>query len=259
MMLSVDTGLSSQSAALSQTPSSPLGPAKQDEDKKKQSHIPTVEVSAAQAQGFSPRVGDFLANQTSKSSSASSGTSAVSPTGADGSAPATSVSTATPPPQESENDGSSTGGRSDQAAMALSLLKNEAAEAPLPGGDGDIRFDEEPREEEVDGDDLTYTASQQPARSPLEDIPPVPPANAGTIVNTNQAVLAQSEGEDQEPEFSDEQRGGDNRESVEETGEAKESAKRDQKPDQTPSTTAVKSGDFSLYFDEAGTYQMAAA
>lgn len=263
-MLSVQTGLNSQSAALSQTPSSPVGPALQDEEKKKQSHIPTVEVSAVQSQNLSARVGQFLANQANKPSVSDGASGSIAPTGADGAAPAPAAATTTPPPPPANDGGSSTDRDSDQAALAYSLLQDAQLDE-VKDEQRRIRSSEERLLEEDyaagdDDEDLTYSASQQAPGSLLQDVPPIPPANVGTIVNTDQALPASDTLQEEEPEFSDNEGGEENRESLEETEETTgSSSKRSQPTETTFYRTSVPSGDFSLYFDEAGTYQFAAA
>ncbi len=261
-MLSVDTGLNAQSAALLQTPSSPLGPTLQDEEKKKQSHIPTVQVSAAQAQNLSARVGDFLANQTTKPQTSGASSDAISPTGADGAPPPAAQAAAPPPPPPAGDGGSSTDGKSEEGAIALALL-NEANSDKTDETDEERYSDEDAANEEAvddgDEDDATYSASLQPSRNASEGLPSALPPGPGTFVNVDQPNVASSGADASDEEYSEDQKNGREQENVSEAEEAVARSRSDAQPEKVPAPTTVANGNFSLQFDEAGTYSLAVA
>ncbi len=257
-MLSVDAGLNSQVAQIAQTPSSPLGPSAEQEEKKKQSHIPTVEVSVAQAQSISPRVGDFLANPATAKSSNGSGSSnsGLAPTGADGVAPPAAAAIATPPATPSDNGGSSTDGepRGEQAAFAAAGAEASEAEGRFAVSD---RYEQDENAVAID-EDGTYSASQQAPRASSDELPPVPVAAAGSVININQQAEIAAELEDDEAAFAEDERRGEEQEAVEEAEQSRNARRADQ-PAPQQQTTTVANGTFNLQFDEAGTYGFAAA
>ncbi len=96
------------------------------EEKQRKVSIPSVEVTAAQSQGISARVGDFLVNKASQSTE--SGASVAGPTGADGAPPA-AMPVGGPPPgppaDRSQGEGQNGETTSGRAASILSLLSGE--------------------------------------------------------------------------------------------------------------------------------------
>lgn len=116
-------------------------PREQVEQQKKKISIPSVEVTAAQSQGFSARVGDFLVNKASQSGN--TGSAVSGPTGADG-LPPSGPPVAGPPPgppaggaqgQGQNGPGGGTGGGA-QAQSILALLSGGQALSEQ-GNDGD--------------------------------------------------------------------------------------------------------------------------
>jgi hypothetical protein len=67
MIASVSSTLASVSVLTAQSVNTSVGAVAEQEEKKKKSHIPSVEVSAAQSMGLSSRVGDFLVNNAGRS------------------------------------------------------------------------------------------------------------------------------------------------------------------------------------------------
>jgi len=107
------------------------------EEQQRKVSIPSVEVTAAQSQGFSARVGDFLVNKASQSTE--SGASVSGPTGADGAPPA-GMPVGGPPPgppaDRSQGEGQNGESASGGAASILSLLSGEVSSSETEN-DGD--------------------------------------------------------------------------------------------------------------------------
>jgi hypothetical protein len=120
--VSVLTGLSTNSST---------GATAEQEEKKKRAYIPSVEVSAAQSQAFSPRVGDFLTNQSGKStddiSSSSDAISATGPSGVPPSGPPPGGPPPGPPPDGAKGGGQESKGGANQAESLLSLLASTSS------------------------------------------------------------------------------------------------------------------------------------
>jgi hypothetical protein len=103
-----------------------VGTAAEQEERKKKSHVPSIEVSAAQSQGLSPRVGDFLVNKASQSNDSGSGVSGAS--GPDGSPPAGPPPGGPPPgaaPGGPQGGGANNNGGSSSSESALKLLSDD--------------------------------------------------------------------------------------------------------------------------------------
>jgi hypothetical protein len=131
------------------------------EEKQKKVITPSVEVSAAQSQGFSARVGDFLVNKASQSSDSGSGVSG--PTGADG-MPPVGMPVGGPPPGppagSMQGEGQNGGGASGSAASILSLLSGEdsPSEAENDGDEDDASFSTSSRQSQ--GANTQYAQEQ---------------------------------------------------------------------------------------------------
>ena len=163
----------------------------QEEEKKKKSFVPSVEVSAAQSQAMSPRVGDFLVNQSARSSDKSSSSSdAISPTGLDGSAPPSPPAGGPPPGpppsgadgggQNGQGQGQEQGGFSD-AESALSLLSGDdtttdTSSSTTTSSSADTGND-------GDADDLTAANSNRPQGANTRYANQQQQANGGGIFN----------------------------------------------------------------------------
>lgn len=139
MISAISSILGSVSVQRAQSIGAPEPQPREQEERQKKASIPSVEVTAAQSQAFSARVGDFLVNKASQSTDS---TSAVSgSTGADGMPPAGAPVGGPPPGPASggpQGDGQNSEARSGSAASILSLLA---------GGDGTSQS-----EAESDGD-----------------------------------------------------------------------------------------------------------
>ena len=117
------------------------------EEKQKKVVTPSVEVSAAQSQGFSARVGDFLVNKASSQSS-ESGASVSGPTGSDGMPPQpmpVGGPPPGPPPSDAQAEGQNGETISGSAASILSLLSGEDSSSDV--------------ENDGDADDTSYEAA----------------------------------------------------------------------------------------------------
>ncbi|MCD2173071.1 hypothetical protein [Rhizobium sp. C4] len=129
--------LNSVSVQRAQGVSTSVASPREQEEKQKKISIPSVEVTAAQSQGFAARVGDFLVNKASQSSDAGSAVSG--PTGADGMPPAgmpIGGPPPGPPPQGAQGEGLNGGNGSGSAASILSLLSGETGTSDTEN-DGD--------------------------------------------------------------------------------------------------------------------------
>lgn len=137
MISSVSSTLSAVSVLTAQSTGTSVGAAAEQEEKKKKSYVPSVEVSAAQSQAFSARVGDFLVNKSSQSSD--SGSTVAGPTGPDGAAPAGAPPNGPPPgppPGGADGGGAQGGGQGGGqggAASALSLLSDNDNDTETAG------------------------------------------------------------------------------------------------------------------------------
>lgn len=165
----------------------------QEEEKKKKSFVPSVEVSAAQSQAMSPRVGDFLVNQSGRSSDKSSSSSnAISPTGLDGTAPP-SPPIGGPPPGpppsgadggghngQGQGSGQEQGGFSD-AESALSLLSGEDATSGSSSGTSSAASGDTGND--GDADDLAAANSNRPQGANTRYAQQQQQANGGGIFN----------------------------------------------------------------------------
>ncbi len=122
-MLSVQTKSSAGpvSALTSQPAGTNAGVTAGEEERKKKPHVPTVEVSAMQAQSLSARLGELATNQSSTSRSETSQNTAAS-AGVDSSAPPAPPSGGLPPSPPSTDSGSSTDGQSLEAGVLASLF-----------------------------------------------------------------------------------------------------------------------------------------
>ncbi len=143
MISAISSILGSVSVQRAQSIGTPIGSPRDQEEKQKKVVTPSVEVSAAQSQGFSARVGDFLVNKASQSSESSSGVSG--PTGADGLPPA-GMPVGGPPPGPPagslQGEGQNGGGAAGSAASILSLLSGEgnSSETEYDGDEDDAGF-----------------------------------------------------------------------------------------------------------------------
>ena len=151
MISAISSVLGSVTVQRAQSIGTPIGSPRDQQEKQKKVVTPSVEVSAAQSQGFSARVGDFLVNKASQSGDSGSGVSG--PTGADGMPPA-GMPVGGPPPgppaSSLQGEGQNGGGAAGSAASILSLLSGENS----------------PSEAENDGDadDADFTPSSRPSQ-----------------------------------------------------------------------------------------------
>lgn len=126
MISAISSILGSATVQRAQGVSTSVAQPRDQEEKQKKVITPSVEVSAAQSQGFSARVGDFLVNKASQSSE--SGASVAGPTSSDGMPPA-AMPVGGPPPgppaDRSQGEGQNGESTSGGAASILSLLSGE--------------------------------------------------------------------------------------------------------------------------------------
>lgn len=149
MISAISSILGSVSVQRAQSIGTSIGSPRDQEEKQKKVVTPSVEVSAAQSQGFSARVGDFLVNKASHSGD--SGSSVSGPTGADGIPPA-GMPVGGPPPGPPagslQGEGQNGGGASGSAASILSLLSGEDSSSET--------------ENDGDADDSGFSPSSRP-------------------------------------------------------------------------------------------------
>lgn len=138
MISAISSVLGSVTVQRAQGVSTSVASPRDQEEKQKKVSIPSVEVTAAQSQGFSARVGDFLVNKASSQSS-ESGASVSGPTGSDG-MPAQPMPVGGPPPAPSASDAQAEGqngeSASGRAASILSWLSGEGSTSEAEN-DGD--------------------------------------------------------------------------------------------------------------------------
>lgn len=143
MISAISSILGSVTVQRAQGVNTSVGQPRDQEEKQKKVVTPSVEVSAAQSQGFSARVGDFLVNKSSQSSE--SGASVGGPTGSDG-MPPQPMPVGGPPPGPPagslQGEGQNGGGASNSAASLLSLLSGEdrSSEAENDGDADDAAY-----------------------------------------------------------------------------------------------------------------------
>ncbi len=144
MISAISSILGSVSVQRAQGIGAPTSSPREQEEKQKKIVTPSVEVSAAQSQGFSARVGDFLVNKASQSSE--SGAGVAGSTGSDG-MPPQPMPVGGPPPgppaDRSHGEGQNGESASNSAASLLSLLSGEsnAAETENDGDADDAGFE----------------------------------------------------------------------------------------------------------------------
>ncbi|SOC85096.1 hypothetical protein SAMN05421890_3589 [Ensifer adhaerens] len=141
MISAISSILGSVSVQRAQGVGTSVGSPRDNEEKQRKITVPSVEVTAAQSQGFSARVGDFLVNKASQSTE--SGASVSGPTGADGTPPLPMPIGGPPPGPPADGaqaEGQNGESASGNAASILSLLSREggASEAEDDGDTDDV-------------------------------------------------------------------------------------------------------------------------
>lgn len=137
MISAISSVLNSVSVQRMQGVSTSVASPREREEAQKKVAIPSVEVTAAQSQGLSARVGEFLVNKASQSSE--SGSVVSGPTGLDGRPPAPMPMGGPPPgpPADgAQGEGQNRDAGSSSVASVLSLMSREAS-ASETENDGD--------------------------------------------------------------------------------------------------------------------------
>ncbi|HZG30250.1 MAG TPA: hypothetical protein VE079_17480 [Ensifer sp.] len=139
MISAISSILGSVSVQRAQGVDTSVGSPREKEENQRKITVPSVEVTAAQSQGFSARVGDFLVNKASQSTE--SGASVSGPTGIDGTPPQP-MPVGGPPPgppaDGAQGEGQNGDSSSGSAASILTLLSaSETASETENDGDAD--------------------------------------------------------------------------------------------------------------------------